>query len=131
MIVLVCGGRDYTDQEAVDAALIQLDAKITLVVHGNARGADTLADNWALRNGVQPARCPANWEFYSNAAGPIRNRAMLVIKPAMAIAFPGGDGTADMIKLCERNHVPVWKPAEEPSYTAFYATLNPLETFFT
>lgn len=50
MIVLVCGGRDYTDAKYLNRRLDELHAKLrfTHLIHGNAKGADTLADDWAI-----------------------------------------------------------------------------------
>lgn len=51
MKVLVCGGRDWSDQAMVDAVLNGLYERehwIT-VIHGGARGADRYAREWATR----------------------------------------------------------------------------------
>lgn len=107
MKLLVCGGRDYKDRERVFDVLDRFHGKtkITVLIHGNANGADSLADEWAQSRGVQPARCPALWAYYhkSNpkAAGAIRNKAMLTLAPDQVIAFPGGRGTENMIRLAK------------------------------
>lgn len=45
---------------------------------------------------------------YNAAAGPMRNAAMLAkYKPHRVVAFPGGDGTKNMIELAEREGVEV------------------------
>lgn len=96
MIAIVCGGRDYTDYEHVCR---QLDALgITFVIHGGARGADALAQRWALDRGIPFACVPAHWDRYSKAAGAKRNGWMLRLKPEMVVAFPGGRGTANMVE---------------------------------
>ena len=102
-IVLVCGGRDYDDREFLDA---YLDAENRLynfshVIHGGYDGADTLAHRWALRNGIQPVVCEANWKLYGSKAGPIRNMRMAELKPHWAYAFPGGPGTQGMIEILQ------------------------------
>ena len=51
---------------------------------------------------------PAKWKLHGKAAGPIRNQLMLVEhKPDMVLAFPGGKGTANMIKIARWNGVPI------------------------
>jgi hypothetical protein len=107
-MVLVFGGRDYDDKEAFDSFMDRLAAQykaagddITHVIHGAYRGADTLADEWAVAHGIQPVACKALWVTYANAAGPRRNRLMLMLKPDVAVAFPGGRGTEDMWKASE------------------------------
>jgi hypothetical protein len=82
-------------------ALNQVDAKygpIHCVVHGAARGADTLAKFWAQSNERPETPVEAKWRVYGNAAGPIRNNEMLTMSPDMVVAFPGGPGTADMVR---------------------------------
>lgn len=98
MKVLVCGGRDYEDQDRVFEVMDALDPKPTLVVEGGATGADRLAAVWAAQRGVHAARVNALWGVYGKTSGPIRNRVMLEeLGPDLVIAFPGGKGTADMV----------------------------------
>lgn len=70
----------------------------TCLITGAAYGADTLAAEWATRSGVQVVSCPANWSVYGKGAGHVRNRRMLELGPDLVVAFPGGRGTADMIR---------------------------------
>lgn len=94
--VLVCGGRDYADAEHM--ALILNAASIDVLIHGAARGADSLADDWAKGKGVRVERYPADWDSHGRAAGHIRNAQMLTMgQPDLVIAFPGGKGTANMV----------------------------------
>jgi hypothetical protein len=98
--LLVCGGRDYADRGHVFATLDRVTAKrpIGLVIHGAARGADTLAGAWATERKVEAWAFPANWQKHGKAAGHLRNQAMLTHgKPNGVVAFPGGSGTADMV----------------------------------
>ena len=113
MRVLVCGGRDYTDQRAVWDALDALHAKnpITLMIEGGATGADTLGYEWAVARGVLGVTFQADWKKYGRAAGPIRNTLMLTEgKPDLVIAFPGGRGTANMIEQAKQAGVVVLTP---------------------
>lgn len=112
MILLVCGGRDYTDRDAAFAALDRAHAKrpVTVLIHGAQTGADTLAGEWAEARGVKVIGVRALWEVHGNAAGPLRNQAMLDMEPEGAVALPGGRGTADMVRRCRSAGVPVWEP---------------------
>lgn len=100
-IVLVTGGRDYSDVAAVERALSAL--RPGLLIEGGANGADALARTWAAQHGVQPLRADALWGFHRKAAGPIRNSAMVRVAALLkaggaeviVVAFPGGSGTAD------------------------------------
>lgn len=105
MVVLITGGRRYRGDVA---CLDQLN--ISLLIHGDADGADRRAAAYCRSKGIHVAAVPALWEIYSNPAGSKRNSAMLLLKPDYCVAFPGGKGTADMVKKCECAGIPVWKP---------------------
>ena len=109
---IICGGRDFSDQEMFDSAMnsvMTLRGCPSQVVQGGATGADALARAWAKRMAVPCATEEANWAAYGNAAGPIRNRRMLdEWNPVSAvIAFPGGRGTADMVRKARGSLVDV------------------------
>lgn len=111
--VLVCGGRDYGDRSHVAAALGKLHARdgIDLVIHGGARGADSLAGEWAAAEKIPVCVFPANWTHVGKGAGPIRNAAMLRFgQPDALVAFPGGTGTADMVTRAKAAGLNVWQP---------------------
>lgn len=115
--LLVCGGRDYADAGAVDHLLSTIHASygpIACIIHGAARGADTLAKKWALTNNIREEPYPADWDDlthpdaiirvrrdgkrYDARAGSRRNQRMLdEAKPTLVAALPGGRGTADMV----------------------------------
>ncbi len=106
MRVLVCGGRDYADQQAVDAVLRTV-SEHAVIVHGAARGADSLAANFADATGRKVEAYPADWDQYGKAAGAIRNKQMLDTGIDVVIAFPGGRGTAHMKGIAREAGVPV------------------------
>jgi hypothetical protein len=69
---------------------------------------------WAIEAGIPVKPYPADWRLHGRAAGPIRNTLMLVEgRPDLVVAFPGGQGTADMTKKALRAGVKVWRPADE------------------
>lgn len=99
--VLVCGGRAYTDKARVFRELDELEETrgIQIVLHGGAPGADDCAEAWANQRGVLSRWWKAEWNKHGRAAGPIRNETMLREgKPDLVLAFPGGRGTADMVR---------------------------------
>lgn len=112
MKVLVCGGRDYDKKEfafhVLDRAHVHWN--ITQIIEGGARGVDSIANSWAKARGVDVLTFPADWNKHGKAAGPIRNKQMLEEgKPDHVIAFPGGNGTKNMIKLAKDAGVPVFE----------------------
>lgn len=112
MKVLVCGGRDFDNFIPVDRELSKL--KPSLVIEGGAKGADSLARDWAYMNFVPFLEHPANWPKYGNSAGPIRNVEMLnIYKPDLVVAFPGGKGTAHMVKIAREAGIEVIEVNDE------------------
>lgn len=112
MRVLVCGGRDYDDSRRLFQVLDKLhsEAGIDAIIEGGARGADRLARHWA----EHPYGCAvvetyeADWENQGSFAGPARNARMLAEgRPDLVIAFPGGRGTADMMRKARKAGVEV------------------------
>lgn len=100
-VVLVCGGRDFSDKHVLFETLDALE--IDCIVHGGARGADSLAGEWALVHRIPMIIVPAQWDGYGKAAGPLRNGWMLrFTKVNHVVAFPGGHGTANMIRQTEQ-----------------------------
>jgi len=110
MKVIVCGGRDYNNAEMLNLVLDEIHAKtpITTMIQGGAKGADDLAFRWACRTkGVSITTHHAEWDKHGRAAGPIRNAHMLQDGPDLVVAFPGGRGTANMVKQSRAAAVPV------------------------
>lgn len=99
MKALVCGGRDYSDKLALWHTLdCAGPPHISAIISGMARGADSLAAEWAINAKLKLYAFPADWNKHGKAAGAIRNQQMLDEgKPDVVIAFPGGRGTADMV----------------------------------
>lgn len=112
VIILVCGGREYSDLDRVFSALDKAHDKtpITLLIQGGADGADRLAKHWAARHRIHSAQVDALWNQLGKGAGMARNRAMLLLRPQAVIAFPGGTGTAGMIDMARKAGIPVWEP---------------------
>lgn len=124
--VLVCGGRDWTDQYIMSLVLDRARAQgsVEVVIEGEARGADLMARGWAANRGVTIEPYPADWDRFGKGAGPIRNAQMLVEgRPDWVCAFDtGGPGTRDMIRQAREAGLPVlhvdtdgtWEWLEDP-----------------
>ncbi len=110
--VLVCGGRDWWNRTLIHDRLALLP-KNTLIIEGEARGADTIAKEEALKLGLKVKGYPAEWDKYGKGAGPIRNKQMLHLEsPDLVIAFPYPDlkssrGTLHMVTIAEQYGVRV------------------------
>lgn len=100
MRVLVCGGRDFQDK-SLYAVLDKLhrESSIGVIIEGAARGADRMAGYWARKNKIDNLKFHADWQRLGIAAGPRRNQQMIEQgRPDLVVAFPGGVGTADMVR---------------------------------
>ena len=111
--VLICGGRDWNRHDMTFQLLDRYlqSQPISVVIHGAARGADTLADRWAKSRNIPVMPFPVTsreWQTIGRKAGHIRNQRMLDQgKPDVVIAFPGGPGTRGMMQKARAARVPV------------------------
>lgn len=106
MRVLVCGGRNYSDDTRVFQELDKLaeaSPDPLVIIQGGASGADYHAIKWVYSQQRQEriyelVTYQADWAQYGKRADPTRNATMLSDgKPDVVLAFPGGAGTEDMI----------------------------------
>ena len=113
MRVLVCGGCEFDDVGLMTSVLDRLHTErpFTVLIHGNARGADRIADAWAQWTGVprEPYELPqGEWDELGKKAGPLRNQRMFDEgKPDLVVAFPGGGGTKDMVRRAVKERAPL------------------------
>lgn len=114
--ILMCGDRNWTAPYPIKLALKRHTAgkskKDILVIHGGARGADSIAGEEAKAMGLAVQVFPAQWDTYGRAAGPIRNTQMLNERPDLVLAFHNdllaSRGTKDMCRRAVRAGVKVW-----------------------
>ena len=74
MRMLVTGGRDFIQEDFVNDTLDQIAIQrgVTHLIVGDARGVDTLATCWAIKNGISNTIYEAQWAQFSLGAGPQR-----------------------------------------------------------
>lgn len=111
MKILVCGDRNWKNMGVIERELKKFPLG-TIVIHGNARGADTLGGFVADRLGFKVISFPAKWNIYGRGAGPIRNQQMIDEgKPELVLAFHENlmesRGTMDMVNRAERTGIKV------------------------
>ena len=116
-ILIVCGGRDFSEHfeehQEIEAAIRQfkLQKNNTVIMSGGARGADTIALEWAHDNEWNAMRVPAKWNDMGKSAGMARNIEMLELAVRMwasgdeiiVLAMPGGIGTSAMVSYAKKN----------------------------
>lgn len=114
--VLVCGGRNYNNKKLVYQVLdaSHTSQSIACIIHGKARGADSLAAQWARDHNIKEEPYPADWGRRGRSAGFIRNQQMIDEgRPDVVYAFPGGTGTKDMCQRAYKAHITVVKIKDE------------------
>jgi len=130
--ILVTGSRYMRDRKPIremlervlDGLPWQQDIAWIQVVHGAARGADSLTDEVLARDlldlGLPPAeKHPANWKKFNNRAGPIRNSKMAKLGANICLAFPcpRSVGTWDMVQKIALTGCEVWiRPLRRGEY---------------
>ena len=98
--ILVCGGRDYNDRDRVfdELNILRMDGPVA-IINGDAKGADQISYEWAEITISPVVLHPPKWHEHGKKAGVLRNQEMLDMwDPDIVLAFPGGKGTADMVK---------------------------------
>ena len=107
MKLAIIGSRTFNDYALLSQTLKPFLPKITLVVSGAAKGADSLGERWAIENKLKTLIFPADWNQYGKRAGFIRN-VDIIENCDYCIAFYDGTskGTAHAIKLCKKYNKP-------------------------
>lgn len=114
--IIVTGSRHWADEEAIYNILDEVNPLV--LIHGDADGADDIADRWAAREKcLVSIWMYAQWEQHGLKAGPMRNEEMLKVLLALGNcgyeievhAFPMKDskGTYHMMSIAEKAGVPV------------------------
>ena len=125
--VLVCGGRTfakYRQVEAVISAYHKLHG-ITLLIEGDAKGADAFGGEVAKKYDIPLHVEKALWKNFDSNIEPVfsmtsdegwtyncqaginRNKRMLEMKPDIVFAFGGATGTKHMIKIATKAKIKV------------------------
>ena len=114
--VLVTGSRNWTDEPhrtiANDIGRIceaaERAGREVVLVHGGARGADTIAEWCALHEGATIEEHPADWAKYEKRAGTPRNAAMVALGADLCLAYPLPDsrGTWDCVRRARAAGIP-------------------------
>ena len=111
MRILVSGDRNWINGLAIRRELEKYPID-TIVIHGAARGADSMAGSIAKSLGMQVEVYPAQWDKYGKGAGPVRNKQMLDEgKPDKVLAFhediESSKGTKHMVKISQEAGISV------------------------
>jgi hypothetical protein len=138
MRILICGDRNWAatkrydfgdSEEEIDKANFEADLLVTIlrgfvnnfdeveIISGMAKGADSLAAEFAWSADIPLHQFPAQWDLYKKSAGPIRNQQMLDIgKPDLVIGFHNNilesKGTRHMLDIAKKAGVKTYLVSE-------------------
>jgi predicted Rossmann fold nucleotide-binding protein DprA/Smf involved in DNA uptake len=107
MKTAVVGTRTFDDYQALKKTLDNLKNKPTEIISGGARGADALAERYAMEYNLPMTIIEANWNLHGKSAGPIRN--LLIVEACeQVVAMWNGEsrGTENTIKTANELNKP-------------------------
>ena len=113
MKLIIAGGRDYlfSPEDYLRLNMLSKRIKITEIVSGKARGADTCGESWATSLHIPIKEFKADWDRWDKRAGSIRNTDMAKYADAVVL-FPGGTGTENMHEAAKEYKLKIydWRP---------------------
>lgn len=118
--LLVTGSRNHRDESLIRAALTLAGRKLgrdTVLVHGAAPGADSIAARIWRRWALPTEPHPADWTGpHGRGAGHARNAKMVALGADLCLAFPldGSRGTWDCVRRARDAGIPVLPFAPAP-----------------
>lgn len=107
MKLAIIGSRTFNNYNQLNEVLEPYKSRITLVISGAAKGADSLGEKWANENNIETLIFPADWNTYGKRAGFIRNED-IIKNCECVVAFWNGKskGTAHSLSLCKKLNKP-------------------------
>ena len=109
--IIIAGGRDFNDYEAVckalDSLLAEFDDEI-LIISGGAKGGDVLGERYAREHGLAVIVYSAVWEKYGPKHTESRNEQMAAITDRLVAFWDGqSKGTGFLIQFMQQLGKPV------------------------
>lgn len=107
--IIVTGGRGFLGIDLVFQTLTKINPDV-VITGACPTGVDQYAERWAKANERTYLGVPAQWTKYGKSAGPRRNQDIIAFANMFedtathleCIAFPGGNGTANMVGLARQ-----------------------------
>ena len=112
MKVIVAGSREIRDRETVGKAMDAAPFEINTLIHGGAKGVDTIAAKLTeikRFENIEVEEYEADWASYGDAAGPKRNREMAKEADALIAVWDGeSSGTRSMIREAIKHNLDIY-----------------------
>jgi len=77
MRIAIIGSRNFSNEVLFTETIKSLPFEITEIISGGAKGADTLAANWANQHSIKLTVYKPDWAKYGKAAGVVRNKLIV------------------------------------------------------
>jgi len=107
MKVAIIGSREFNDYALVCKTLDPVKNRITLIVSGGARGADSLGERYAEENGIGTRIFIPDWDRYGKRAGFLRNKDIVEVADVIVAFWDGkSPGTASALDYAEQMEKP-------------------------
>jgi hypothetical protein len=115
MSIAVIGSRTFTDYQTLESVMLDVlkekgaNPREVTIVSGGAKGADSLARDFAQKHGAQCMEFLPDWEKHGKSAGVLRN-ADIVKNSDFVLAFWDGQsrGTRHSLEFARKNGIPYY-----------------------
>jgi hypothetical protein len=119
MKIIVCGSEDYQNKQLLTRTLREYTKrhKVSVIVIGQAQGAETMAAEWAMQNNVRLSIVPTNRHMQGREATVERNTRIVESNrdAAAVLHFMGCDSSEDLCQRALRNNIVVDDVVCEPT----------------
>lgn len=104
MKIAIIGSRDITSLKLES----YINSDVTEIISGGARGVDTLARNYAIKNKIKLTEFLPEYEKYGRSA-PLKRNITIIEYADKVLAFWDGKsrGTKFVIDNCKQRNIPV------------------------
>jgi len=109
MKLIVAGSRSITHHGTLARAIESTKIKPTKIIIGNAKGVDTLAENYAAIKEIPCEIVDAPWDLYGRPAGHVRNERITNDADALLAIWDGqSNGTKELITMMNKKNKTVF-----------------------
>ena len=115
MKLIIAGSRGINHIQHLYNSILTLDLgniireKVTEIVSGGARGADSLSEILAKKLNIPLQSMPADWNKHGKSAGYVRNEEMAKYADACLVLWDGtSKGSKHMIDLAKKHNLKLW-----------------------
>jgi hypothetical protein len=109
MKLIIAGSRSISEHGELARAVQNTKLKINKILVGNAKGVDTLAENYAAVMKIPCDVIEAPWDKYGRPAGHIRNEQLTDQADALLVVWDGkSTGTLSLITMMNKKNKPVF-----------------------